>query len=165
MISEIEFPSTTTINGKESESYYRDSFQVSVRHNGLNAKDVYHRIFGYMPKSIQLALKIRNAVVKMFGFSASSTEMSLSLNEIEEGRKAGFLNIELVTDGEVVCGAYEPNMDMWLSVMKTSDHEFAVSTLVNLKTKSGKIYMAMIKPFHKVVAKYCIHQAIKTGRL
>ncbi|WP_415903755.1 DUF2867 domain-containing protein [Neptuniibacter sp. QD48_55] len=165
MISEIEFPSKTTIYGKESESYYRDSFQVSVRHNGLNAKDVYHRIFGYMPKSMQLALKIRNAVVKMFGFSASSTEMSLSLNEIEEGRKAGFLNIELVTDGEVVCGAYEPNMDMWLSVMKTSDHEFAVSTLVNLKTKSGKIYMAMIKPFHKVVAKYCIHQAIKAGRL
>jgi len=165
MISEIEFPSTTTINGKESESYYRDSFQVSVRHNGLNAKDVYHRIFGYLPKSIQLALKIRNAVVKMFGFSASSTEMSLSLNEIDEGRKAGFLNIELVTDAEVVCGAYEHNMDMWLSVLKTSDHEFAVSTLVNLKTKSGKIYMAMIKPFHKVVAKYCINQAIKAGRL
>jgi len=93
--------------------------------------------------------------------------MSLSLNEIEDGRKAGFLNIELVTDADanVVCGAYEHNMDMWLSVMKTLDHEFAVSTLVNLKTKSGKIYMAMIKPFHKVVAKYCIHQAIKAERL
>ena len=165
MISEIEFPSTTTINGKESENYYRDSFQVTVRHNDLNAKDVYHRIFGYLPKSIQIALKIRNAVVKVFGFSASSTEMSLSLDEIEEGRKAGFLNIELVTDTEVVCGAYEPNMDMWLSVMKTSDQAFAVSTLVNLKTKSGKIYMALIKPFHKIVAKYCIRQAIKEGRL
>lgn len=54
-------------------------------------------------------------------------------------------------------------MDMWLSVMRLSDNEFALSTLVNLKTRSGKIYMAFVKPFHKFVAKYCLRQALKRG--
>ncbi len=165
MITEIAFPSDTEINGKESDSHYRDSFKVQVSVEGLDAKQVYHSIFGYLPKSVQLALKVRNSIVKLFGFAASDTEMSLPLEEIKTGRKAGFLTIESVTESEVICGAYESNMDMWLSVLKLSEQEFAVSTLVNLKTRSGRLYMAFIKPFHKLVAKYSIRQALKAGRI
>lgn len=165
MVSEMEFPVETGINGKELNSYYRDSFKVQVNKTELDAKNVYHSIFGFLPKPVQLALSFRNSVVKYFGFSASNTEMSLPLENIEAGNKAGFLIIESVEPAEVICGAYEPNMDMWLSVLKLSEQEFSVSTLVNLKTKTGKLYMAFIKPFHKLVAKYCIQQALKSGRL
>lgn len=165
MILEIDFPSATQINGKESNSYYRDSFLVNVTKSHLAPKHVYHGIFGHLPASVVWALKVRNSIVKWFGFSASNTEMSLPLEDIDAGKKAGFLTIEVVSESEVVCGAYEKNMDMWLSVLKLSDTEFAVSTLVNLKTRSGKAYMAFIKPFHKLIAKYSIHQAIKTGRI
>lgn len=165
MISEIDFPTGTSVNGKESEHFFRDSFLVRVSREGLQAKQVYHGIFGYLPKSVRLALKLRNSVMKWSGFSASNTEMSLPLDDIKAGNKAGFLTIEQVSDKEVVCGAYEKNMDMWLSVMRLSDTEFAVSTLVNLKTRSGKLYMAAIKPFHKFVATYSIKQALKAGRI
>lgn len=165
MVSEIEFPVETKINGKELNSYYRDSFKIRVNKTDLEAKNVYHSIFGFLPKPVQLALSFRNSIVKHFGFSASNTEMSLPLEDIEAGKKAGFLIIESVESSEVICGAYEPNMDMWLSVLKLSEQEFAVSTLVNLKTKTGKVYMAFIKPFHKLVAKYCIKQALKAGRI
>lgn len=165
MVSEMEFPSETKINGKELNSYYRDAFKLQVNKTELDAKNVYHSIFGFLPKPVQFALSFRNSIVKHFGFSASNTEMALPLEDIEAGKKAGFLIIESVEPTEVICGAYEPNMDMWLSVLKLSDDEFAVSTLVNLKTKTGKVYMAFIKPFHKVVAKYCIKQALKAGRI
>jgi len=165
MVSEMEFPVETQINGKELNSYYRDSFKVQVNKTELEAKNVYHSIFGFLPKPVQLALSFRNSVVKYFGFSASNTEMSLPLEDIEAGKKAGFLIIESVEPSEVICGAYEHNMDMWLSVLKLSEQEFAVSTLVNLKTKTGKVYMAFIKPFHKLVAKYCIKQAVRAGRI
>lgn len=165
MVSEIDFPSGTKINGKELNSYYRDSFSVQVNKTNLEAKNVYHSIFGFLPKPVQLALAFRNSIVKYLGFSASNTEMSLPLEHIEAGKKAGFLIIESVEASEVICGAYEPNMDMWLSVLKLSDQEFAVSTLVNLKTKTGEVYMFFIKPFHKIVAKYCIRQALRAGRI
>ncbi len=165
MISEIEFPAVTKIHGKEQGSYYRDSFKFKINQSDLKAKHVYHGIFGFLPKPVQLALSLRNNLVKYFGFSASNTQMSLPLADIEAGKKAGFLTIESVVDSEIICGAYEANMDMWLSVLMLSKQEFAVSTLVNLKTRTGKIYMAIVKPFHKVIAKYCIKQALKSGRI
>jgi len=91
--------------------------------------------------------------------------MSLAYEDIREGQEAGFLIIDKVSELELVCVAYEKNMDMWLSVLKVSDDQFAISTLVNLKTKVGKVYMIFIKPFHKIVAKYCIKQALKSGRI
>ncbi len=165
LVSEIEFPDETKINGKEINSYYRDSFKVKVNKTELEAKNVYHSIFGFLPTSIQWALKCRNSIVKFLGFSVSNTQMCLPLEEIIAGKKAGFLTIESVSKSEVICGAYEKNMDMWLSVLKVSEQEFAISTLVNLKTKSGEVYMAFIKPFHKLVAKFCIKQALKAGRI
>ncbi|WP_111979783.1 DUF2867 domain-containing protein [Algibacillus agarilyticus] len=165
MVSEMAFPSETKINGKESDSYFRDSFKVEVNKANLDAKQVYHSIFGFLPKPVQWALIFRNSIVKHFGLSVANTEMSLPLADIQAGKQAGFLIIESVDDSEVICGAYEPNMDMWLSVLKLSEHEFAISTLVNLKTKTGKVYMGFIKPFHKLVAKYSIKQALKAGRI
>jgi len=165
MVSEIEFPKQTKINGKEQTPYYRDSFRVTVNKANLEAKNVYHGIFGFLPKPVRLALIFRNCVVKYFGFAASNSEMSLPLEDVKTGSKAGFLIIDSVEPLEVICGSYESNMDMWLSVLKLSEQEFTVSTLVNLKTKKGNVYMAFIKPFHKLVAKYCIKQALRAGRI
>jgi hypothetical protein len=165
LISEIHFPCATKINGQEKNSYYRDAFTVTTTRTHLNAKKVYHSIFAYLPASVQFALRLRNAIVKHFGLSASNTEMSLPLEEITVGRQAGFLVIESVSDTEIICAVYEDNMDMWLSVLKLSDNEFAVSTLVNLHTRTAKVYMVFIKPFHQWVAKYCIKQALKSGRI
>ena len=103
--------------------------------------------------------------MKWFGFSASNSEMNFELEDIKVGANVGFLLIESVTSLEIVCGAYEKNMDMWVSVLKLPNNEFAISTLVNLKTKSGKVYMAFIKPFHKIVAKYAINEALRSGRI
>jgi len=165
MVKERDFPSGTLINGKEDALFYRDSFVFQASKDELGAVEAYHGIFGHLPKFVQLAMKLRNAVVKWFGFSAGATEMTLPIQDIEVGKRAGFLVFEAVSDQEVVTAAYEKNMDMWLSVMKLEQQEFAVSTLVNLKTRSGRFYMAFIKPFHKLVAKYCIANALRQGRL
>ncbi|MDQ2078398.1 DUF2867 domain-containing protein [Marinimicrobium sp. ABcell2] len=166
MITEIGFPGGTEINGRERGSFYRDSYSVTVGKKGLGARQVYHGIFGYLSMPVQVALRVRNSVAKLVGFAATNTTMSaLSMEEVQPGKRAGFLTIEAASDSEVVCGAYEKNMDMWISVLKLSEQDFAISTLVNLKTRSGKIYMAIIKPFHKVVAKYSIRQSLKAGRI
>ncbi|WP_239184051.1 DUF2867 domain-containing protein [Vibrio sp. Of7-15] len=165
MVEQIEFPSNTRINGKEVGSFYRDSFSCKATKKDLNAAYVYHAIFAYLPKPVQIALKIRNTIVKWFGFSVADVKMALPLENIEVGKQAGFLTFETVSDSEVITVASEKNMDIWLSVMKLSEHEYAVSTLVNLKTGSGRFYMALIKPFHKLIAKYCITQAINEKRI
>lgn len=163
-IKSIPVPEDCHIGDKPISLFYSDSFAFTVT-GELTAKQVYHAIFGYLPKPVQWAMKVRNAVVGVFGFSAGDSKMSLPIEEIQPGKQAGFLVFEKVADEEVVAAAYESNMDMWLSVMKQDDHTVAMSTLVNLKTKRGCLYMAMIKPFHKLVAKYSIASAISKGRI
>ncbi|MBW3698243.1 DUF2867 domain-containing protein [Vibrio sp. T187] len=165
MVEQREFPIQTQVNGKESGDFYRDSFVVKTSKLDLSSVTVYHAIFGHMPKPVRIALQVRNAVMTRLGFTGASSNMSLPEEEIVEGGQAGFLTFELVSEQEVITMATENNMDMWLSVYKLPNQEFAVSTLVNLKTRSGKLYMAVIKPFHKIVAKYCIKSALKEGRI
>ncbi|WP_318412045.1 DUF2867 domain-containing protein [Photobacterium leiognathi] len=165
MIKEITFPNSAGISGNEKGRYYRDSFSVNISQQNLNAIDVYYAIFAHLPKPVIIAMKIRNKIMGWLGFSAGATEVSLPKEQIATGKQAGFLVFESVSEMEVVAAAYEKNMDMWLSVLKLSEREYAVSTLVNLKTRSGRLYMAFIKPFHKLVAKFCIAQALRAKRI
>ncbi|OLQ93006.1 hypothetical protein BIY22_00500 [Vibrio panuliri] len=165
MVKQVPFPQSCSLNGRQSEHYYRDTFVCQVTLKELNAIKVYHSIFAYLPVPIQITLKIRNSVVKHIGFSSAGTELALELEDIEEGKQAGFLVYEKVTSEEIIASASEENMDMWIAVQRTAPNEYAISTLVNLKTKMGRAYMALIKPFHKIVARYCIQHALKTGRI
>lgn len=74
-----------------------------------------------MPRPVQLALSFRNTLVRYLGFSVSNTEITLPLEDIQNGQNAGYLIVESVASSEVICAAYEANMDMWLSVLKLSE--------------------------------------------
>lgn len=165
MICEVPFPEQTYVNGKEGPAFFRDCFQVEVNKAGLDAKQVYQRIFGFIPKPVQWALKARNLVMEKFGFRAGDIQLQLSVEEMAVGRQAGFLTLAHVAETEVVSASSEANMDIWISVLRTSDSTFAISTLVNLKTPASKLYMLCIKPFHKLIAVYTIKQALKAGRI
>lgn len=165
MVQEIDFPSNTLLNGKESQYFFRDSYHVSSSNTELVAKHIYHAVFGFIPKPAMWMMKLRNLIMGWFGFSTGNFDPHLTLEQIEEGKEAGFLTIETVTDQEVVSAAYASNMDMWISVLKLSDSEFAFSTLVNMKTRGSRLYLELIKPFHRLLAKYAIRDAIKKNRI
>ncbi len=164
-VTPMDFPPQSKITLPNVKHDYCDAFKVRVSKHALNAPYVYHSIFGFLPKPVQWAMRLRNLIMQCFGFAASESRMSLPLDAIKTGQQAGFLTIELACDNEVICTASEKNMDMWLSVIKLSEQEFAVATRVHLHTLSGRIYMALIKPFHRLVARYSINQALKAGRL
>jgi len=160
MVTECPFPTNTQLVGKESECYFRDAYQFRCTKTKLKPKQVYHAIFATLPIPVQFAMKLRNTIMSLFGFTASNEQMCVPLEQLIEGKQAGFLTVEMISDQEMICAAYEKNMDMWISVTKVNEMEFRVSTLVNMKTNSGKIYLFVIKPFHRFVAKYAIKMAI-----
>jgi len=165
VVSEISVPESSRLNMRIGVDHYRDAFSFTVNQENLSAVQVYQAIFGYLPKPVQLLLKVRNVLVKPFGFAASDTKMALELNDIRVGAKAGFLSVEAAEEHELICAAYDKNMDMWLSVMRVGERDFVLSTLVNLKTPLGRAYMAVIKPFHKRVAVYSVRKALASGRI
>lgn len=165
MVSEVNFPPQTVLHGKEDESYYRDSFLVNTSRRNLAAKYVYHSIFAYLPNFIYRLYKFRNNIAKRFNFSDVSFPVYFRYNDIYQGRKIGLLTFDKISEGELVVVAYEKNMDVWVSVLKVTDTRFIISTLVNFKNKKGRLYMRCLQPFHQLLTKFCIKQALKGGRL
>ena len=59
-VTQIEFPTFSTVAGKETGHYYRDTFAFDTcQSSDLNATKVYHAIFGYLPKTVVYAMKAR----------------------------------------------------------------------------------------------------------
>ena len=164
-IIEVPFNDECYIGRYVSDEHFKDMFIFSSQKLSLTAKEVYHGIFAYLPSSVVWLLKVRNQLVRYIGFSATNSKMSASLNDIQTGMQAGFLTFKLVSDKEVICSSSEKNMDLWLSVSRLSDTQFSVATVVNLKTWQGRWYMAVIKPFHKLIAPYCIKRALSANRI
>ena len=164
-IKSVAMPKNLRVTKIESGSVYHDTFEFNSMSQCVNAKQAYFAIFGYLPKSVQRLLKLRNWIVSFFGFNATNTQMSSSYDDIETGKQAGFLRYTHVSKQEVVSFAEEPNIAIWLSLKNQGGSIFTVSTFVSLKTKRGKIYMTLIKPFHRFVAPYCIRSALVAGRI
>lgn len=164
-IKSKDIPPDSYLCAKEQEPLYTDAFEfIGAKSQSIQA--VYVGIFGVLPKWIVALMQLRNAMVKPFGFPVEQQiQMAPSLEAFDVGAKAGFLTIEHIDSSEVVAAAYDKHMDLWISVMEISKQVYRVSTLVNLKTRRAKIYMGLIKPLHKLVAKQSIISAAKHKRI
>ncbi|RQW62661.1 DUF2867 domain-containing protein [Vibrio viridaestus] len=153
--------------GLESEKrygHYVDSFEVVVSRE-LSAKLVYYAIFAYLPKSIQLALVVRNKLVSLFGFRPSLTVLSVPVEDLSAGTQCGDLIFYRVDDDEVICATNERHLDIWLSVQRVGNQMYAVTTLVNTHSWLGRLYLMVIRPLHKLVARQAILSALNHQRL
>jgi hypothetical protein len=150
---------------KMKKPYYCDAFDFTSK-KGMDVIEVHFAIFGFLPQWVIKLMKVRNFAARKIGFPYQEKIVMAPLSKnYVVGEKAGFLTVESVGVNEVVLSAYDKHMDIWISVMNTSDQKFRVSTLVNIKSKKGKTYMLVIKPFHKLVARKSIEDAIRKSRI
>jgi hypothetical protein len=68
------------------------------------------------------------------------------------GNKVGFFTIYYNDEYEIIAGEKDKHLDFCVSFYK-KDTNLTVSTLIQYNNSFGKIYMNLIKPFHKFVVK------------
>lgn len=161
-VTAVPFPSVVS---KGCGVCYQDAFMFTTNKADLTAQQVYFAIFAELPQWVKGLLTLRNKVVALFGFLATDNNMGSSLTSMKTGERAGFLRYQLVSDEQVVSTSEEPNMAIWLTVKRVSQSQFIVATEVELRTLKGRVYMAIIKPFHRFIAPFCIRYALKMNRI
>jgi len=160
-------PKNDKLAAKISKHYFRDALATKRINKELSASQLQFAIFAYMPPWVAWLMKIRNYCVALFGFSVGTEEeggMAPKIEEMEVGDRAGFLVVSEKTDDEIVSSAEDKHMAFYLSVAIQGD-DVVVSTLVNQKTIIGRIYVNLILPFHYVIARSVINNAIGAGRI
>lgn len=144
---------------------FRDALTAPLSLKRQTAAEIQHNIFSTMPLWVGALMTLRNNIVRVFGFNTAEAMAALEGSAIKAvGDKAGFLTVMHLSATEVICHSEDKHMHFFISVLKSKD-SVTVSTMVNLKTRIGRVYMAIIKPFHWLIARVVINNAVKTGRI
>ncbi len=129
---------------------FADAFAIDVSDMALDAPEAAHRIFDEQPRWIMRLVFLRNALVKPFGLSPGAdpkarTERSIGIfpvvsstaERIVLGFDDSHLNFRVVVDVQATGGAAR---------------RITLTTLVHRNNWLGRVYLAVIMPFHKVIA-------------
>lgn len=134
-----------------------DTFSTTNHINNL--EDISHLIFNTAPKWIETLFKIRNKVAKYIGLNSN---MPLDYNEdFKVGGYIKFFKIHEIKEHHVVLGANDSHLNFRAIIYKNSSPQYniSVTTLVEYNNLKGKIYMTIIKPFHKLVVMRMVKNA------
>lgn len=141
---------------------YKDTFKVQLDKADISIEEIYLNIFSYSPKWVDNLLNLRNKIVKPFGIITVTNE--IKKENVKVGEKSGIFNIYAITENEIIAGENEKHLDFRVSILKDNE-TLTISTLVQYNNCLGKLYFFIVKPFHKIVVKSMMKNAVKNNRI
>ncbi|WKK77121.2 DUF2867 domain-containing protein [Marivirga salinae] len=138
---------------------FYDTFSTTNKKDNL--EEIAHLILDNPPKWIKSLFTLRNKIAKLIGLK---TEKPADYNErFEVGGYIGFFKIFSITQNEIVLGANDSHLNFRAIVAnKIEDlHNIKFITLVQYNNSTGRIYMSVVKPFHRLVVKRMVKNAHK----
>jgi len=126
---------------------WADCYQISVPTRGLIAMDAAREVLSYSPVWVRLLMAIRNVVVGPFGLKTAHP----TADHIET---IGLFPVLAKSDSQVVLGFDDRHLDFRVVIDVRDASEGTIvsaTTLVKRKILFGKIYIAVITPFHNLI--------------
>lgn len=152
-------PKTEGIKNALPKIDFTDTFSTTNHQDSLG--EVSKLVFGTFPKWVAFLMNIRNAIVKLFGLKTTVPEDFNS--NFKVGGYIGFFKIYSIEKNEIMLGADDKHLNFRVSVYNSEETNFniKITTLVQYNNRFGKIYMAIVKPFHHIAVKMMVKQAYK----
>ena len=137
---------------------YGDAFTIQGVDTELSAQKAYVMLFSDTPQWIKNLMKIRNRLASLVGLKTdvAMTETDDTLILLE-GSSMGMFEIYHIGKHEIIAGEKDRHLDFIVSVLRQEDR-VTVSTLVKYHNFFGKVYMALISPFHKRIVKHIMRK-------
>ncbi|WP_171013018.1 DUF2867 domain-containing protein [Arcobacter arenosus] len=127
---------------------YTDSFETKVS-SGETIKELYLELVNSKSKTTDFLMYIRNKIMSIFGVKTVDKNIN---DDFTVGSKIGLFKIYYISDTEIIAGEKDWHLDFCVSFFKKDD-KVMLSTIVKYNNGFGKIYMNIIKPFHKLLVK------------
>ncbi len=161
-VSQSRLPEKSTIKKFICKINYEDTFAVKLNKTGISIEHIYLSVFAHSPKWVNRLLNLRNKIVKPFGIKTHSEEMKKE--NLKIGEKTGIFKIYAIYEHEIIAGEDEKHLDFRVSVLK-NEGILTISTLVHYNNWFGKLYFFIVQPFHKIIVKSMMKNAVKNNRV
>lgn len=157
MIIEDALPVTTGIEKALPQIDFKDTFAITNHRDTL--EQVTKLVFSKMPTRIRVLFRIRNLLVKFAGLKTAVPEDYNT--HFKVGGYIGFFKIFSIEVNEIILGADDKHLNFRVSVYNSGEEKYniKVSTLVQYQNRMGRVYMFLIKPFHRLVIRAMVKNA------
>jgi hypothetical protein len=159
MIMQNDFPKLSILN--EKEFAYTDSFSEEIIHpiGKITITDVAKAFLLSTPKWIRNLFEFRNRLVSVFGLKTNKEHMNQDVDNFNAnvGDQLGFFKVYNKAKSEIVLGEDDVHLNFRVSLILIDLHtdiiEIVISTGVVYNNFLGKVYFAIVKPFHKLIVR------------
>ncbi|MCK1388587.1 DUF2867 domain-containing protein [Bradyrhizobium sp. 21] len=133
-----------------SGAQFIDAFRVEVGAAALNAREACTRMVLNGPRWVDALVRLRNVLVTPFGLKKSGEGAPAP------GGLIGLFPVLSETPERLVAGFNDSHLDFRIVVDvagNAASREVTLTTLVKTNNFLGRIYLTLITPFHKLVAR------------
>ncbi|SHG31809.1 DUF2867 domain-containing protein [Bradyrhizobium erythrophlei] len=133
---------------------FADAFRIAVD-GPLDARIAAQRMMGRSPRWVEALLSLRNALVAPFGLKTSGA------GEKSAGGLIGLFPVLSETPERLVAGFDDHHLDFRVVVdvfTSGGGQQVTATTLVRTNNWLGRIYLAIILPFHRLVVRSLLRQ-------
>lgn len=135
-----------------------DAFRIAVDGRTLDAREVAERMFTYQPRWVAALMRLRNLIVAPFGLKRSGAGAPASRGLI------GIFPVLSETPERLVAGFDDSHLDFRVVVdvtPRTGGQDITSTTVVRMHNRLGRTYIAIIRPFHRLVVASMLRQVVR----
>lgn len=134
---------------------FGDAFRIRVEGTTLAARQAAEKIFARSPRWVEALIKLRNLIVAPFGLKTSGAG--------EPGTRGtiGLFPVLSETADRLVLGFDDSHLDFRVIVDVApagNGQEVTTTTLVRTHNLLGRVYLTIILPFHRLIARAIMRQ-------
>ncbi|QPF91733.1 DUF2867 domain-containing protein [Bradyrhizobium commune] len=144
-----------------SGAQFIDAFRVEVGTTPLSAREACTRMVLHGPRWIDALTRLRNVLVTPFGLKKSGE------GAYAPGGLIGLFPVVSETPERLVAGFDDYHLDFRIVVDVAGEatlRHVTVTTLVKTNNFLGRTYLALITPFHKLVARSMMGCIVEPAR-
>jgi len=134
---------------------FADAFRVEVAERGLDARQAAERIMSRQPRWAEALLQLRNFVVSPLGLKTSGEGAPAPRGMI------GIFPVLSETPDRLIAGFNDSHLDFRVVIDVTAPEgvrQVTLTTLVKTHNRFGRTYLAIITPFHRLIAPALLRQ-------
>lgn len=165
-VNTTALPSPSLVERALVPYHYFDAFAVQVPSGTFGGVDEFARASTALPRWVELLMALRNRIVRVFGLKTEPASPPRDAGDaIEPGGAVGIFLVLARSVDEILTGLDDKHLDFRFSLLlqRHADGERAVATTtVRFKNVWGRLYFALVKPFHKLIIAAMLRGAVAT---
>jgi Protein of unknown function (DUF2867) len=144
---------------------FADAYQLVTDEPAVNAAAAAHRVFSRTPGWIAGLLALRNRIGALIGLKGTEESVFEAAQPPEKRRRIGFFPVVSEAADRIVMGFDDWHLDFRVVVdvlaLGAGRQQVTTTTLVRTHNWIGRVYLAIIMPFHRVIVRTMLAQAAK----